>query len=176
VGGTMAEGQLNEFPVWLAGMKQYIERLMAGTWTDLHGPDALRGRDLSDPGVYVIAYSGRDLGGLSIDPEDVLYVGMSNNGNGVQDRLHQFMQGLEGTGKHSGARRMYRDYHGGRPYSQMATSGRIFFAAVTLPCNSHKRTATADDYRAMGEVANLEYAVIAHLMERTGRKPELNQF
>ena len=95
---------------------------------------------------------------------------------GVRQRLKQFRGGIEKNGLHSGAMRFYREYCGNRAFSKARTGKRLYFAAVTVPCVSNKVAAEAGDLRLMGHVACLEYYVMAHIVEVTGRRPALNHF
>ena len=141
----------------LLEIEHLVSELFALSWSALHAPGVLARAGLEYPGVYLIAYSDRDLRGVSIDPGDVLYVGMSNSGGGVRSRVKQFMGGIENGKVHSGAMRFNRDYCGGRPFSELNGASRLYFASLTIPCVANKGAAQPDDLREMGHVACLEY-------------------
>lgn len=155
-------------------MEQLISLLLTQKWARLHGN--LTGlKDGSYPGVYVLAYSDQDLEGKPINPRDIFYVGMSNSQGGVRQRLGQFLRAIEmGTG-HSGGNRFYAEYAHDRPFSELENRKTFFVAVVTIPCDVDKKDRTPADLRAMGDVAALEYYVLAHIREALGREPELNK-
>lgn len=159
----------------LKEIERLVAVLFAQRWTGLHGEGAFRGPELKWPGVYLLAYSDSELEGTPVNEGDVFYVGMSNSAGGVKQRLKQFRDGIEKNDFHSGARRFYRDYCGGRPYAEAATGKRLYFAALTVPCVSDKAEAQPDDLRLMGHVACLEYYAVAHVAAETGRTPPLNK-
>ena len=128
------------------------------------------------PGIYLLAYSKRNLKQTKIREEDVLYVGMSNAQGGVRSRLLQFRTGVERYGTHSGAMRFFREYQNSVPHSQLKRPDSFFYAALSIQCASEKGSLTAADLRSLGHVACLEYYAIARIREKTGRPPPLNKF
>ncbi len=136
-------------------------------------------KDLQDagyPGVYVLAYSKKNLRGKRIEARDVFYVGMSHAG--VIKRLKQFKVGIE-RGKGSGhgpAERFYKhkDYAHGVPYSKLKNGKKFFAASVSVPCIVAKPQRCPKDLRKMGIVAAFELYVLAHIRELLETEPKLN--
>lgn len=159
----------------LTQIEALVSKLFSGSWIDLHRADAFRRRDLVFPGVYLLAFTAADLEGRPVDAHEVFYVGMSNSAGGVRQRLKQFKTGIEVNDLHSGAMRFYRDYCHDKPFSAANNGQRLFFAALTIQCESNKSAATPDDMRQMGHVGCLEYYAIARVAEQTGRNPPLNK-
>ena len=159
----------------LTQIEALVSNLFSGSWVNLHRADAFQRPDLTFPGVYLLAFTAADLEDRVVDVREVFYVGMSNSTGGVRQRLKQFKTGIEVNDLHSGAMRFYRDYCHGRPFSAANTEQRLFFAALTIQCQSNKSAATPDDMRQMGHVCCLENYAIAHVAEQTGRNPPLNK-
>ena len=154
----------------LSQIERAVLQLFATRWIDLHDDEALAGGDLRYPGVYLLAYSAKpSFGGSTIKANDVFYVGMSNAIGGVRARLKQFKGGIENNGLHSGAKRFYREFGGGKPFAGAKSGKRLYFAALTFECVSDKALAKPDDFRLMGHINCLEYYAIAHVAERTAR-------
>ena len=142
--------------------------LLSGNWVGLD--DACADSNLRYPGVYLLAFSERQLAGTKIEVRDVFYVGMSIARNGVKQRLRQFRDGIERNDHHSGAMRFYRDHANGLAFSKLKTVNRFYAAARVTQCER----VSADDWRDMGHVACLEYYVVAHVVAETGEVPRLN--
>lgn len=158
----------------LQKIEDFVLELFSHKWAPFHSDNALSDPRFRYPGVYLIAYTDRDLEGITIEPGDVFYVGMSNNARGVRSRLKDFKTGLR-TGKvHSGAMRFYRDFAHGRAFSELADGKKFFFACQSVECNSNKITATPDDWRCMGEVECAEKYAMAHIVDMTENLPDLN--
>ncbi|QWG16134.1 hypothetical protein KMZ68_13880 [Bradyrhizobium sediminis] len=138
--------------------------------------EALARPDLIYPGVYLLAFTSEKIAGETVKPDQVLYAGMSNSAGGVRARLKQFIKGIEKNDFHSGAMRFYREYCGGKPFSQLRTRRRLYVAALAIECKSDKVDAQPDDLRLMGHVACLEYYAIARIAQKTGKKPALNKY
>lgn len=158
-----------------------VTTLLAQSWVDLLSQPARRFADLKNgkyPGVYLLAYSEKTLTGAAIVLEDVLYVGMSNSDGGVRQRLASFIYAIEHNKRHSGGNRFYRQYAKAQPFSLFATSngGKKFYAtSLSLECQTRKQSRTATDLEIMGEVARLEYYVIAYIKKHTSMEPALNE-
>jgi len=148
--------------------------LLRQKWKMIHSEDSLGDPELSFPGVYLIAESDSLLEGKPISPDEIHYVGMSNSKGGVRKRLEQFKSGLQVTpeqrasagGKHSAARH-WVNHNGGKTYSG---SGRrkFYFAATMIKRN--KAPFQPSDLRVNGQVACLEYYLLAYLMEKRPAK------
>ncbi|MDE0540489.1 MAG: hypothetical protein OXH94_17380 [Rhodospirillales bacterium] len=154
--------------------KRLLERLFAERWCPFH-EFMDRREELDSPGVYVLAYSGRDLDGRTVQADEVFYVGMSRAVGGLRSRLKQFQSGIENGKSHSAAGRFFRDHSRSRGYTKLRSNKKLFAAALCIPCEVKKDRRTAKDLRLMGQVARLEYEVLAHIKELTGKEPELNK-
>jgi hypothetical protein len=160
----------------LKEIESSVVRLFSARWAHLHKEGSLARADLKFPGVYLLAYSATpNIEGSIIKAKDVLYVGMSNAAGGVRQRLKQFRAGIEKNGLHSGAMRFYREYGGGKPFLRVKSHKQLYFAALTFECEGNKGLAEPDDLRLMGHINCLEYYAIAHIAERTGKRPALNK-
>lgn len=127
------------------------------------------------PGVYILAYTDKDLERKSIRIEDVFYVGMSNSRGGVKQRLKQFIDGVHKGYGHSAGNRFFEEYSKGKSFDVTNHKKTFFVASLSILCKVHKNERTADDLRKMGKVAKFEYEVIAFIKEKLGREPELNK-
>jgi hypothetical protein len=149
-----------------------VELLFSQPWKRLH--DQLEAvTDRQYPGVYILARSTSDMSGKVVQESDVYYVGMSQTM--LSARLGQFLRGLENGKHHSGAKRHFYDVNGGVPHRQLATAPSFFVVTVAVPCITQKGQRTALDLRKLGEVARLEYYVLARIKENTGAEPWLNR-
>jgi hypothetical protein len=162
-------------------MEGIIQRLLSRRWTHLlkqHTQHFVALQNAQYPGVYVLAYSDKDLEDQPIELVDIFYVGMSNSDGGVQERLKGFINGIEKYRSHSGGKRFYKLYAQAQPFSIFSQNngGKQFFvASVSIPCQVTKVKRTPDDLRKMGEVARLEYYVLAHIKSILGTEPALNK-
>ena len=155
-------------------MEKLIQRLLSQKWVELQtGITFLQ--DGNYPGVYLLAYTDKDLKGEDIDLTDIFYVGMSNSRGGVKQRLKQFINGIEKDVPHSAGKRFREEYTNGIPFSRMKPQKTFFVASISIPCVVEKAKRTPKDLRKMGEVARLEYYVLAHIKEALKREPELNK-
>lgn len=119
------------------------------------------------PGVYIIAQTDQPLTDDFSWREEIIYIGMTNSGGGLQSRLHQFDKTLRGDIKHGGADRVLYKY---RDYKTLVPS--LHVAVYPVVCNV--KSDRPADLRLMGEVCRLEYACLAEYAERYGRLPEFN--
>jgi hypothetical protein len=154
-------------------MQSLAHRLFSQTWADLHR-DISRLPGAQHAGVYLLAYSDEPLAGRHVDLHDVLYVGMSNSKGGIRRRLWQFIRTIEGPGKHRGGRRFLKEYAHGTPYSQLEGRKTFFVAWLPIPCEVREGHRAEMDLRLMGDVAALEYYVLASIKAATGQEPALN--
>jgi hypothetical protein len=131
------------------------------------------------PGVYVLAFTQKDLEGKDIDlSDDVFLVGMSNARRGVNGRLKQFADAIEGRAfKHRPGKRFFDKWCNGTPYSQLAFDKKFFVTGITNPCQVKKEMRGPEDLREMGNVAALEFYVLARVKEvsETNSEPPLNK-
>lgn len=162
-------------------LQPLIDNLLSRKWVNLHHQREMRFADFEDsgqyPGVYILAYSDKNLNRQPVDMHDVFYVGMSNSRSGVKQRLKQFLDGIEHNRLHSAAMRFFKEYANRTPWSEFSKKNgdkRFYVASVTVRCEVEKAKRTAEDLRKMGDVAALEYYVLAHLRGNLGVEPELN--
>jgi hypothetical protein len=156
-------------------MEQLVGRLLSQKWiafmTDR--PSIEKGEY---PGVYLLAFGQKYLQGKDIDLSDVFYVGMSNARGGLNQRLRQFADAIEArNGKHSAGTRFLKKWCNGTPYSKLALRERFYVTAITIPCQVKKKKREPENLRTMGDVAALEYYVLAKVKEASNREPQLNK-
>lgn len=145
-------------------MKQ-TKQLLSKTWQPLETHLNECGKF---PGVYIIAYSNKNLENKKINIKDIFYVGMTNSLGGLNSRLKQFRKASNGKRGHSGGNRFFGD--------KLAKKGYHFFAqSISINCKVSKEKRTPKDLLKMGDVAKLEYEVIAEIKDKLGREPELNK-
>jgi hypothetical protein len=100
-----------------------IAKLLSQKWVDLFDQTAKQFVDLENakyPGIYLLAYTDKNLANTPIELQDIFYVGMSNSDGGVKQRLANFVSGIERNKNHSGGMRFYRDYAGGLSFSEFS--------------------------------------------------------
>jgi len=117
------------------------------------------------PGVYLLAYSDRNLSGKSIKESDIFYVGMSNTS--VSTRLNQFIAGI-----HSAAMRFRENW--GR-YKKFFRKWSFYVAIATIPCETEKGFRTEPDLCKLGRICELEYALLARVKRTEDFEPLLNR-
>ena len=171
-------------------MENLVGQIFSKKWSALLDTQNKSLAQLNDstlicPGVYVIAYSKNITQDQEIELDDVFYVGMSNAAKGVKGRLKQFVDAIQGEGMHSGGQRFRKDYANMQPFysfSRVNNGERFYYAHLAISCQVAKSRRTAKDLQRMGEVACLEYYVLAHLnhhrlrsrwVEELGWKPEV---
>ncbi len=150
---------------------QLLGDLFDREWVELHR-DYSKLADAHYPGVYVLAFTSRDVLGQRVDERDVFYVGMSHAG--VKQRLKQFIVGLEDGGHHSGAKTFFTKADR-VPYSKLRSRKKFFVASVSIPCRVKKNHRKPEDLKKMGVVAALEWYVLARIKGKIGREPDLNK-
>jgi hypothetical protein len=160
-------------------MGAFLNRLFVKRWQPFHTDEgnlaaSTKIEAFADPGVYLLAYSTKQLSGRPVKPHDVFYVGMSNSAGGLRQRFRQFQSSLEGGNGHGPAYRFYEKCAKERPYSRLRTKNRFFFAALAVSCESNKSKARPHDFLIMGQVASLEYEAIERVLRSTRRLPRLN--
>jgi len=125
---------------------------------------------LNYPGVYAIAHSNINIAGKKFSwKKEICYFGMSNSTKGLKGRISQFDSTIRDKvkGRHGGAERFnykYKDYD--KLVKRLYVSVRVFECDVT--------SNSPDDLNKMGDVAKLEYACLAHYVDKCGRLPEFN--
>ncbi len=154
------------------GVRQLVNQLFASRWLDLFDQHS-KLHDIGFPGVYLLAYSTKQLQGNRVRPKDVFYVGMTHAG--LSKRLNQFMKGIENGQHHSGAKRFFIENTKRKGFKRLRSKKRFFVASLSIKCNYKKSGRTPEDLRRMGLVTALEYYVLAHLREKLGKEPKLNK-
>jgi len=143
------------------------KQLLKKSWTKF-GPNFLKNGRASHPGVYLFALSNQNLSGKPIRLNDIFYVGSSCTGLGA--RLNQFWKGRKENCCHSAAMRFYRRWR-----RRTNSEQEFYVAEITIPCETRKEIRSEKDLCKMGRVAELEYAMIAHIKKRIGFEPLLNR-
>lgn len=132
--------------------------------------------NLSDqPGVYMLAYTHKEILDTPLELRDIFYVGMSTTS--LRKRLRQFLDGIEDGGHHSGAKRFFVRWAAKTPYRHLNPKKTGNFLVVTCPfeCAPEKSLRTPADLRMLGMVAALEYFTLAKIKDGLGLEPPLNK-
>jgi hypothetical protein len=145
------------------------KQLFAKQWIAIDNQNPFADKKLNEPGVYLLAYSNRNLSDRPIDPKDVFYVGMTCSVGGLKSRLRQFVAGTQGKYSHSAARRFFREN------SRKSARKHFFYAALPFICVASKGKANPRDFRQLGHISCVEYYSIARILEKTGKRPPLNK-
>lgn len=122
------------------------------------------------PGIYVVSFSEKDIAGQPFSiSDDVIYVGMTNAVAGLRGRLNQFDNTISQRHcQHGGADRvLYRHQN----YALLVN--KLYVALWHVECAPAANTPM--DLRAMGQVCNAEYEVMAWCVEVLGELPEFNR-
>lgn len=156
-------------------VERLLDQLLSQKWVEL--PREYPAIDQWEkPGVYLIAFTRKNLERQKISLSDVYYIGMSNARTGVNGRLKKFADAIEGKrAKHFAGKRFFKDVSKGTPYSQLPIDKRFFVAGVTISCQAEKEKGSPEDLRMMGDVAALEYYALAAVKKATGFEPPLNR-
>jgi hypothetical protein len=149
-----------------------LRSLFDQVWVPLE--TAIRRKDISHcPGVYLLAY-GKGLSHKRVDVEHVFYVGMSTTA--LKTRLQQFWDGIHDGGHHSGAKRFYRRWTGGKSFGCLRNTGNKFYVATCpVECEPNKGLRTPSDLERMGTVTALEFLALARIKQELGVEPPLNR-
>lgn len=127
------------------------------------------------PGIYLLAFTDRNLEGEIVKPRDVFYVGMSNARKGLISRVQQFINGIEKNGSHSAGMRFYKENSKGIAFSKCNHLEKFYIVSSTYKCDVNKLTRTSKDLRIMGDICQLEYYLLAYIKELTNVEPILNK-
>ena len=156
-------------------MEKLIQSILTKTWIKL-GNESLRSfQDRNLPGVYLLAWTDNEIENTRPKISDIFYVGMSNAKGGVKGRLKQFINGIEKNTSHSAGMRFFKEYCHNKPFSSTNSIKNFYFIPQCLKCNVTKEERTPNDLQTMGEVARLEYYLLAHIKENNKNEPELNK-
>ena len=121
------------------------------------------------PGVYIAAFSERNLAGKPFTwRKEIIYIGMTNAVGGLIGRLAHFDDTISGKKlRHGGADRV-RFKH--RKYDILAP--RLYVSVASFDCDVKSKL--PDDLRTMGKVLEFEFLCFAEYAEKFGRLPEFN--
>jgi hypothetical protein len=155
-------------------MEENIQKILNKKWKPLL-ENYKNIEDGNYPGIYLLAFTDKNLEGELVKPTDIYYVGMSNARKGLTSRVKQFLNGIEKNGSHSAGMRFYKENSNGIAFSECNHLGRFFIVSSTFKCDVHKLTRTPSDLRIMGDICRLEYEIIAHIKEATNEEPKLNK-
>jgi hypothetical protein len=123
-------------------------------------------KNIKYPGVYCIAKLIKNIDGEKFSwIREIVYIGMTNSQGGLQSRLNQFHNTINGGKGHGGAERFkykYPNEHG----------KNLYVSVNAFKCNVKKKS--VDDLKIMGKVAEYEYVCFAKYMEKFKQLPEFN--
>ena len=155
-------------------VKTLRNRLFKQRWQSLPDEEKLRKDEtLKAPGVYVLAFADSKLRGKRVAHEDVWYVGMTNEG-GLGSRLGQFVRAANGKAGHSAGSR-FRKLWLKKQKQKSIRAMRPVYACCQVKCETEKPWRSTSDLQLMGNVAALEYDVLASIKRKTGFEPVLNK-
>jgi len=155
-------------------MEEKIQKILNKKWKPL----LENYKDIEDgnyPGIYLLAFTDKNLDGEIVKPSDIFYIGMSNARKGLTSRVKQFLNGIEKNGSHSAGMRFYKENSKGIAFSECSHLSKFYIASSTFKCDVNKLTRTPSDLRIMGDICKLEYHLLAHIKEVTNAEPKLNK-
>lgn len=126
-------------------------------------------KNLKFPGIYVIAKSNKNIENKLFGfIREIIYIGMTNSKDGLQNRLKQFEDTLDKKREnHGGAQRVRFKY----PNSSKLKKD-IYVSVNTFTCDPASNK--AKDLLIMGKVAECEYICFAEYVKRFNKLPEFN--
>ena len=154
-------------------VENLLDQMFSQNWLPFSQDKIQKLRDGQCPGVYVLAYSEKNLVGKPVRETDVFYAGMTCEG-GLSARLEQFRLGTLGRIAHSGATRFFRFWLKRKRY-RPNSSPRLYLAYVPIKCETVKGWRNADDICNLSRVVELELATIARVKRAIGHEPLLNK-
>jgi hypothetical protein len=135
-------------------------------WTRWNDRTSLEG--LKYPGVYSLAISNKDLSSQEFNfIEEICYFGMTNSKKGLQGRLYQFNNAIQGKDGHGGGDR-FKFKHS--CYKTLV--GELYVSVRPFICDVNSYN--PKDLLIMGEVSRFEYECFAKYVEKFGYMPEFN--
>jgi hypothetical protein len=155
-------------------MEEEIQQILSKKWKPLL-ENCKNIEDGNYPGIYLLAFTDRNLEGEIVKPSDIFYVGMSNARKGLTSRVQQFINGIEKNGSHSAGMRFFKENSKGIAFSQCNHLEKFYIVSSTFKCDVNKLTRTPNDLRIMGDICRLEYYLLAHIKEVTNAEPNLNK-
>lgn len=127
------------------------------------------------PGIYLLAFTDKNLDGEIVKPSDIFYVGMSNARKGITSRVQQFINGIEKNTSHSAGMRFYKENSKEIAFSKCNHLENFYIVSLTFICDVNKLTRTPNDLRIMGDICRLEYYLLAYIKGITKEEPKLNK-
>ena len=155
-------------------MEEKIQQILNKKWKPLL-ENSKNIEDGNYPGIYLLAFTDKNLDGETVKPNDIFYVGMSNARKGLTSRVQQFINGIEKNGSHSAGMRFYKENSKGIAYSKCNHLEKFYIVSLAFRCDVNKLTRTPNDLKIMGDVCRLEYYLLAHIKEITNEEPNLNK-
>ncbi|PVX47503.1 hypothetical protein C8C85_3446 [Flavobacterium sp. 103] len=155
-------------------MEEKIQQILGKKWKPLL-ENCKNIEDGNYPGIYLLAFSDRNLEGEVVKPSDIFYVGMSNARKGLTSRVQQFINGIEKNGSHSAGMRFYKENSKGIAFSECNHLEKFYIISSTFKCDVNKLSRTPNDLRIMGDICRLEYYLLAYIKEVTNTEPNLNK-
>lgn len=155
-------------------MEEKIQQILGKKWKPLL-ENCKNIEEGNYPGIYLLAFSDRNLEGEVVKPSDIFYVGMSNARKGLTSRVQQFINGIEKTGSHSAGMRFYKENSKGIAFSECNHLEKFYIISSTFKCDVNKLSRTPNDLRIMGDICRLEYYLLAYIKEVTNTEPNLNK-
>jgi len=150
-------------------INNYAKKLLSKNWTELTNP--IKDIKKKDPGVYLISWDEKELEGEKVLLKDVYYIGMTNSKGGVKSRLKQFWNGITKGRSHSGGNRWYKE----NGEYKSSDNKKFYYAYVQIECEVDKSKRKPKHLRKMGDVAKLEYELMALYKQKTGKEPKGNK-
>lgn len=155
-------------------MEEEIQKILNLKWKPLL--ENLKNiEDGNFPGIYLLAFTEKNLEGKTVEPIDIFYVGMTNAKKGLTSRIQQFVNGIEKQTSHSAGMRFYKENSNGIAFSESNHIENFFIVSLAFQCDVNKLTRTPNDLRIMGNICKLEYYLLAHIKEVTREEPKLNK-
>lgn len=155
-------------------MEKKIQKILNKKWKPLL-EHYKKIEDGNYPGIYLLAFTEKNLAEEIVIPSDIFYVGMSNARKGLTSRIQQFINGIEKNGSHSAGMRFFKEISKGTAFSKCNHLENFYMVSLAFKCDVNKITRTSNDLKIMGDICQLEYYLLAHIKEITGSEPKLNK-
>ncbi len=127
------------------------------------------------PGIYLLAFTDKNIDRKIVKPRDIFYVGMSNARKGITSRVQQFINGIEKNSSHSAGMRFFKEDSKGLAFSKYNHLKKFYIVSLTFKCDVNKLTRTSNDLKIMGDICRLEYYLLVYIKEITKKEPQLNK-
>ena len=147
----------------------YVPHLKFSRWALWEERNDLK--NISSPGVYMIAITRKRLRGRKALCRDVDYIGMTNAKNGLYGRLTGFNHAILGRGGHSGGNSVHDDLGNYNKWRKKLYVCIMPRTKIEVDKNHRK----PKDIKAMGIVSYLEFAALAEYKKKVGKEPKYNK-